>query len=624
MSLMVFGSPSCGSRSRTTKSACLPAVIEPFSVLLVGRVGPVNRRDLQRLVDGDLLVRTPLTSLVVAPRHHALDRHQRLERPRLIVGGAGRLDAVVEERSVREHPAQLVVAVFGPLLAVIVDVGPERRGDRPGRLDAAKQVVVDERAVLDAVATVGVRPLLERAFVGLEDEIDGDVPVGVNADLETVTMGVLDGVDDLLLGHRLNAVIVRTADVRCAHQHRPFRAGSIGDELYAADTHPLVAQPRVDAGGLVRFQQLACQHVVDAVAQLARAVRILIGENLIAARLRVVHGGQPRRGEQPGHVRHSLEASAALLLGAERLASPDRIEHVARELGDAAGQLAAIVAQELSPLRIAGVLVDVRHLERLRVVPAGVAAAVVHGNRVVRNDLVELAAGEDDVELRVVEHERGHPLLGRSGRGFSDQRVLQFAQRSDIAVDAKQLVEAARMGVRVDEAGRDGRTGGVDDGGPRRDHVADVGRRTDRHESPAADGKCLGAGPGVVDGEHLRVDDGELGFVGLLVGLRRVRTATTDYGPGREPCQAEELSTRVLRHGLAPPSSGNARAALALAKCAATSRRGSNRSSAGVIPSRVIWFIGSGFITRFHITEGQLRCGTSRMRKPFLREIRAT
>ena len=38
--------------------------------------------------------------------------------------------------------------------------------------------------------------------------------------------------------------------------------------------------------------------------------------------------------------------------------------------------------------------------------------------------------------------------------GLPDERVLQLAERAHVAVDAEQLVDAARMGVRVDEAGR--------------------------------------------------------------------------------------------------------------------------------------------------------------------------
>ncbi len=48
-----------------------------------------------RMVRSDLLIRSPLAALIIAPRHHALNGHERFERPWLVVGRAGRLDAVI-------------------------------------------------------------------------------------------------------------------------------------------------------------------------------------------------------------------------------------------------------------------------------------------------------------------------------------------------------------------------------------------------------------------------------------------------------------------------------------------------------------------------------------------------
>ena len=107
--------------------------------LLVRRIRAVDRGDLQRFVDRDLLVGSPLAAAIVAARHHALDRHQRLEGAWTVVGRAWHRDAGVEKRSMREHPAHLVVAVLRPLLSVIVDVGPEGRRHGSGRLDARQQ-----------------------------------------------------------------------------------------------------------------------------------------------------------------------------------------------------------------------------------------------------------------------------------------------------------------------------------------------------------------------------------------------------------------------------------------------------------------------------------------------------
>ena len=74
---------------------------------------------------------------------------------------------------------------------------------------------------------------------------------------------------------------------------------------------------------------------------------------------------------------HAVAAALALLLGRERLARADLVEDVARQLGDAAGQLAVLVAEEPAVLGIGRALGDAGELERLAVVPAGVAAAVI-------------------------------------------------------------------------------------------------------------------------------------------------------------------------------------------------------------------------------------------------------
>ena len=70
------------------------------------------------------------------------------------------------------------------------------------------------------------------------------------------------------------------------------------------------------------------------------ALGVLVGEDAVAAGARVVHGGQTGRGQQLRDVRHALAAALALLLGREGFARADLAEDVARQLGDAAGQLA--------------------------------------------------------------------------------------------------------------------------------------------------------------------------------------------------------------------------------------------------------------------------------------------
>ena len=92
-------------------------------------------------------------------------------------------------------------------------------------------------------------------------------------------------------------------------------AGPVGRVLDTPDPYPLVAEPGGDAGVAQRLIG-AANHDVGAVAQLARLIGVLIGDQLAAARARVVDGSQPGGGEQPGDVRHPLtRALAALVRG---------------------------------------------------------------------------------------------------------------------------------------------------------------------------------------------------------------------------------------------------------------------------------------------------------------------
>ena len=144
--------------------------------------------------------------------------------------------------------------------------------------------------MLDPVAAIGMRPLLEHALVGVEHHVDGHVAVGVNADLPVVAVGVLDALMDLLLRHRQDAV-VGGADVRRAHAHRPFRRGPVGAVLHAADAHPFVAEAGIDTG-VPQLLVGAAHHDVGAMSQLTAAIHVLVGPDPIGAGAGVVNRGQ--------------------------------------------------------------------------------------------------------------------------------------------------------------------------------------------------------------------------------------------------------------------------------------------------------------------------------------------
>ena len=184
-------------------------------------------------------------------------------------------------------------------------------------------------------------------------------------------------------------------------------------ELDAADADPVVAEAVIDARGLEAVERrVAADEEAGAVAQLAVGARVFVGEDAIAIGAGVVDRRQPGCGQQLRDVAHAVAAALALLLRRERLARADLAEDVARELGDAARELAGLVAEEAPVLRIWRVLGDAGQLERLGVVPARVPAAVIDDDRVILRDFVEMRRVSGDVELGVVEHDRLDPLPG--------------------------------------------------------------------------------------------------------------------------------------------------------------------------------------------------------------------
>jgi hypothetical protein len=205
-------------------------------------VRAVDGGNPERLVHRDLLVWPPFAPAVVAPRHHALNGHQWLEGAGAVVGRAGHANAAIQERAMSEHRLQLLGSVVLPFLTVVINVGPERRGDTARRLDPLEQPGIDQRAVLDAVPPVRVGPLLERPLVGTEYHVDRHVAVGVDANLEIVPMAIFHRLIDLLLGHREDAVVVG-ADIRSAHAHGALRRRAVGRVLEAAHLDPFIAEP---------------------------------------------------------------------------------------------------------------------------------------------------------------------------------------------------------------------------------------------------------------------------------------------------------------------------------------------------------------------------------------------
>src|SRR4029077_13837568 len=90
--------------------------------------------------------------------------------------------------------------------------------------------------------------------------------------------------------------------------------------------------------------------------------------------------------------------AAEPLVGRKRLSLADLVEDAARAIRDAAVQLPLVVAVERAAGRVRRVASDARELERLAVVEARVATAVLDRDGVVLRHLVEIV----DVQLPLV------------------------------------------------------------------------------------------------------------------------------------------------------------------------------------------------------------------------------
>ena len=73
------------------------------------------------------------------------------------------------------------------------------------------------------------------------------------------------------------------------------------------------------------------------------------------------------------------------------------------------------------------------------------AAAVVDDDRMISGCLVEVVAGQRPIELRVVEHEARDPQPRRARLRLLVDGVEKLGHRADVAVDAVELVDAARV-----------------------------------------------------------------------------------------------------------------------------------------------------------------------------------
>ena len=296
--------------------------------------------------------------------------------------------------------------------------------------------------------------------------------------------------------------------------------------------------------------------------QLAVLAAVLVGQDVLGRRPGVVDRREPARIEQLRHVPHAVARAGALLLRREGLALANAIEDVARVLGDLAGQL-AVRLEEPAVRGVGRVGGDAGKFERLAVVPGGVAAAVADRDRMLGRCLVQIFPVQRPIELRIVEHEAGDPEARRGRLRLLLDRRLNLAHGPQVRVDAVQFLHAARVAVRVDEAGGDDHALRVDDRRARGREVRHVARRSDRDEAAVLDRKRLGTRRRGVAREHARVNDDEIGFADghLCVRAQREcrllerRHATSATRPssecesaGERRAEAEKLAACIPGH----------------------------------------------------------------------------
>jgi hypothetical protein len=267
-------------------------------------------------------------------------------------------------------------------VGIVVGVRSERRGNYARRLNAAQQVVIDERAMRDLGARIGPRKQLLCALDGGQHHIDGDIAIGVAVDLDAGAMHALDPGVELLLRFG-DVALVRRVDARIgrAERHGAFRERPVDSVLGSrAQADPLVAEAAHDAARDHRFQHPSTGLVANAVQQVSARAYLLKRRQIAAF---VVDAGDAVTHELLGNVGQPSRSRWAICCSVKTGRLPTRLRapvarSVTRPLSSPLES-----RSKVPPERIGRVLIDASHLEGLAVVERGVAAAMVHRDRMV-------------------------------------------------------------------------------------------------------------------------------------------------------------------------------------------------------------------------------------------------
>ena len=290
----IDGAGVFGENDQVGEFACLDGT---FYVFLEGGVGAVDGVELEGFIDGDALLRPPDVAVVVFASDAALDAHEGRERAARVVGGAGGVDAVVDEGALGEHPLEAFLAVEAHLFAVVVDVGAEGGDDAAGGFDSPQQVRVDDAAMFDAMAGIFSGKGALGLFVGGHDSVDGAVAVGVDAHLESCFVGFQHPMFSFFGVHDGEAVVAAAADVGLVQVGGAGGDGAVGDHFDSADAETVVAEAGADSGVSEGGEVVAVHEQVDAEGELAGVFGLLVDAEVVDGDHRVVDGGEARLGE---------------------------------------------------------------------------------------------------------------------------------------------------------------------------------------------------------------------------------------------------------------------------------------------------------------------------------------
>ena len=276
--------------------------------------------------------------------------------------------------------------------------------------------------MFESESRIAARAFALQALVDAQRGVNGDVTVGVRADLPAGQMRFVAVRVQLFLRHHQNAVVIGTAFIGNRKPRSALRNRAVANQLHGAHTDPLVAEPRADARLDHRIDVAVIDETVGAIQQVAGIPGVLISTKIIGSALRFMSGGDSGFGKHFGNEFDALTKVVAVEMGWNHF-----LKKCVRALGDAAARFSRCpVAIDLSAGRVGGFFVDAGLSKRQGIRIGGVAAAMLNMNRVIGNGGIQIGHAQGAAFLRfcIVVFEAQNPFPGWSFRGAFAQGRL--------------------------------------------------------------------------------------------------------------------------------------------------------------------------------------------------------